>query len=421
METRGRFALLCQHFYPELISTGMHMTELAIALQRIGWGVEVVAGQPTLDLEAERVKLSRTSYYEGIQISRVRTLGSHGNIASRILFSISYVIGTLLSVIAKRKRLDGLVVTTNPPFLGLVGWLTSKLFKLPYVIIVYDVYPDLAVRLGVIKEQSLLHRVWGRVTRLVLESASASVVIGRDMAGLVGRYLSPSAQQRCELITNWSDEELVRPTDKATNEFRARSVAGDHMLVQYSGRMARTHNLELLLHAADRLRTEPIIFQFIGDGAKKRSLQRLADELQLSNVQFLGYQPRETLASVLSAADLSVVCLGEEFTGVSVPSKAYGAMAAGVPLLALMSAESEIGRTVAEFECGIVIEGSDVDGIVRELKAASSAPAMRATWGRRAQQAFVENFTLAGAARAYDRLLREHFQVDADAGTSRAQ
>jgi glycosyltransferase involved in cell wall biosynthesis len=299
-------------------------------------------------------------------------------------------------------------VTTNPPFIGLAGWFMSKVFGKPYVQLVYDVYPDIAEQLGVIKEGGALSRVWEQMTRVMLNEATGTVVIGRDMAELIQEKLQRKNFRSVHLIPNWSDETVVKPIPRDENPFRQEHGVGDQVLVQYAGRHGKTHNLEPLIEAADRLTEQPILFQFIGGGDKKPKLRRMVEERGLDNVMFLPYQPMEELDMVLAAADLAVVCLESRFTGMSVPSKTYGIMASGTPILGFLDVDSEIGQTIWENNCGVVLEdpaGTEVSECLQSLIHNSGH---LDEMGRQGREAFEEQYTLASAAERYDRVLRRY-------------
>jgi glycosyltransferase involved in cell wall biosynthesis len=406
-----RIALLCQHFYPEMISTGLHMTELALGLNRLGWRIHVYSAQPSLILDAANPEVPGSMEYEGIRISRVRTLGQYGtNPVSRALFGVSYTLASTMRVIASRSSISGLLITTNPPFLALVGVIGKLLLGLPYVLIVYDVYPDIAVRLGVLRPNSAAAWLWERATRLMLRHAASIVVIGRDMDDRIRAKLDPRQHAKTRLVFNWSDESTVAPVPRESNAFRAEQQITEHQfVVQYSGRMALTHNLEPLIEAAERLRDKPVVFQFIGDGAKKSALQQLVSDRALTNVRFLPYQPLQRLRETLSAADLSVVCLEAAYTGLSVPSKTYGIMASGTPILGFVDPASEIGRTILENDCGAVLAdptGANIAGLIEKLLA---QPEELKRWASNGYAAFKAHYTLSRAASLYDEILSEAF------------
>lgn len=399
-----RFVLLCQHFYPEMISTGMHMTELATRLTDLGWEVVVYCAKPSWGVDKEECKrVPKELVHQGIRILRVPTLGEQQkNLFARALFALSFLFAVVGALWAKRAEYHGLVVTTNPPFLGMVGWLFSRLFQMPYLLIVYDVYPDFAVNLGVLAPNSWLTKLWRRITRLILSEAATTVVIGRDMMEVIKGKMPPHLHERIVLIPNWSDERHVQPVCRAENRFRQEHHGNETFVVQYAGRMGRTHNLEPLLEAARIMAGENVLFQFIGEGAKKAKLEQFVAEHGLCNVQFLPYQPMARLGEMLSAADLAVVCLESFWTGLSVPSKAYGVMASGTPILAFLEPVSEIGQVIAETGCGLVMRDPTAHEVVTAIQSLIADPARRSAMGNAGRKVFLEKYSLQRAALAYD-------------------
>jgi glycosyltransferase involved in cell wall biosynthesis len=405
-------ALLCQHFYPELISTGMHMTELATGLATRGWDITVYCAKPSLSKEPTgdvRPELT----YQGVLARRVPTLGDQQrNLMSRLIFALTFVASTAWCVYRDRARYRGLIVTTNPPFIGLAGWMMRWTSKKPYVVIVYDVFPDAAIALGVVPPRSMAAWVWERVTRMVFRHATALVTIGRDMRELVAQKLGTKPGPRIALIPNWSDEGSVEPVAPADNRFIDEHGLRGKIVIQYAGRMGRTHNLEPLIEAARLLQGSAIIFQFVGEGAKRSTLMEMAHGFGLSNVQFLPYQPKERLAEMLSAATIAVVCLERRFTGVSVPSKTYGVMAGGKPILALLDPNSEIGLAIRENDCGVVMPDPDGAAVAAQLQSMLDDPEMLRRMGENGRAAFLREYTLAAAVNRYDDLLRGSFAMD---------
>jgi glycosyltransferase involved in cell wall biosynthesis len=405
-----KIALLCQHFYPEMISTGMHMTELAQALTRQGWQVTVYCAQPSLKLDGHNEAVPREMLHDGIRIVRLAACGSHGGgLAARLLFAVTYLLAAAWRMLVDGRQFAGLVITTNPPFLGLVGRLVRLVLGKPYVLIVYDVYPEIVVRLGILGASNPVVWLWRQVSRCILRGAAANVVIGRDMAEIIGQKLRAAEAKRMHLIPNWSDDRVVKPVAADENRFRREHVPHGKLVVQYSGRMGSTHNLEPLIEAAEILADRNVWFQFIGDGAKKKRLEALVRQKGLPNVQFLPYQPLENLCEVLSAADLAVVCLESLYTGLSVPSKTYGVMASGVPILAFLDPASEIGRTIAENDCGVILSDPTGRQVAETIERLMAQPGRLAEMGARGYRTFKRQYTLEHAGRRYSELLAHSF------------
>jgi glycosyltransferase involved in cell wall biosynthesis len=389
-----------------MVSTGMHMTELATRLAEHGWDLTVYTARPSWWSERTAGdRIPREMTYAGVRVRRVPTVGSQrGGAVSKALAGLSFVVSAAAALV-RHPRFDGMIVTTNPPFVGLLGWLSSRLLRRPYLFIVYDVFPEFAISLGALPADSPVARAWHRLTRLILSGAAVIVVIGRDMEDLIRRKLPGRLHDRIVLIPNWSDERRVRPVPREENAFRREHGLEGRFVVQYAGRLGEKHNLEPLVEAAALLRDTHVLFQFVGDGAKRPRLQRLAARLGLANVAFLPYQPLDRLAETLSAADLAVVCLETGHTGISVPSKAYGVMAAGRPILGILDPEGEIGQMVKETGCGVLVE-PDAEEIARTIRSLMEDGEALAAMGEAGRRAFLERYTLAQAAAAYDAALR---------------
>ena len=401
-----KVVLLCQHFYPEMVSTGMHMTELATRLAELGWQITVLASKPSWGTDEPYAgPVPSQMVYQNVRILRVPTLASQkGGMISKAVSAISFMPGAAWGLWRRRADYHSLVVTTNPPFVGVLGWLASRAFGRPYVVIVYDVFPEFAINLGVVSAGSRLAELWGRTTRLILSGAAATVVIGRDMQKLIEKKMPADLHDRIVMIPNWSDERRVRPVPAAENAFRREHVGDGRFVVQYAGRIGDKHSMEPIIDAARLLRDANVLFQFVGDGSKRRKLEALAAEYGLNNVQFLPYQPMHRLAEMLSAADLSVVCLEWGHTGISVPSKAYGVLASGTPIVGILDPAGEIGQMIEETGCGVLVEPSG-DVVAKVIQDLMSDGVKRQAMADAGRSAFLEKYTLSKAAAAYDQVL----------------
>lgn len=415
---RRSLVLLCQHFYPEMISTGMHMTELATRLAEMGWRITVYTAKPSWGTDEEGDgKVPREIVHEGVRIVRVPTVGSQkGGLLSKAVSAVTFVLSVSWALASGRKDYDGMMVTTNPPFVGMLAWLVSRLYRRPYLLIVYDVFPEFAISLGVLSAESWLAKVWRAVTRVILSGAAVTVVIGRDMRELIERKMPPRHHHRIVMIPNWSDERRVSPVPDEENMFRQQHVPSECFVVQYAGRLGEKHTLEPLIDAARLLGDSGTLFQFVGDGAKRSTLEALAARDGLRNVQFLPYQPMRRLSEMLSAADVAVVCLELGHTGISVPSKAYGVIASGTPIVGILDPAGEIGRMIREVGCGVLVEptGERIAEVIRGLMA---DPDRRTAMGDAGRREFLDRYTLTIAAEHYDAALRSMLGIPARAAT----
>jgi glycosyltransferase involved in cell wall biosynthesis len=397
--------ILSQYFYPELISTGQLLTELAEDLAERGCRVTVIAGQPTY---YESSHVSREMEHRGIRILRVgNTQLEKNSVPGKILNSTTFFLGAVLRSLAFPRDTVVLVVT-NPPILPFVPYLLSFMRKQKYVCLIHDVYPDIAMRLGYLRKGSVLCRTWERMNRNMMRRAAAVIVLGRDMEEKVREKLGRSEWEKIHVIPNWSDGDAILPIDKEENPFLTEiGLEPSTFIVQYSGNMGLSHDMETIIEAASRLQDLSIKFLFIGGGGKREKIDKMAADLRLDNVQFLPYQPKEKLKYSLSCSDVSLVCLELGVEGLSVPSKYYGILASGRPVIALMGERSEVAMSVLESGCGYVLPPGNPEALANRIRYLFDHPDAAREMGRKAREVLEKNYSRRVLAVKYLDLLRE--------------
>jgi glycosyltransferase involved in cell wall biosynthesis len=306
-----------------------------------------------------------------------------------------------------RKKYDALIITTNPPFLGILILALKFFLRTPYIIIAYDIYPQILDKMGILNKNSLLYKFWEFLNIMVYNKAFKIISIGEDMTKVIQNEMKIKDSSRIELIYNWSDKEKVYPVVKSENNFIIDYGLEGKKILLYSGTLGSTHNIEDILTAANELKNErDILFLFIGSGAKVDLVKQYIDSSDNSNVVLLPFQPIEIIAQTLSSATLSFVCLDSAFTGLSVPSKSYGILAAKVPIIGMMDSNAEISRTIERFNCGIVWNknsNTNLSNLILEvLNDENRLSEMR----NNALQAFLNNFEITISVEKYNKVLK---------------
>ena len=158
-------------------------------------------------------------------------------------------------------------------------------------------------------------------------------------------------------IPIWCDTENVRRKTLPQDYFRKLwNIEESCFVVGYSGNLAKFHPIETFTEAAFLLRDhKDIKFVFLGEGAKKSNARNFCNNRKLNNCIFGSYVERVELGSMLSSFDCGFVGLNDNQTGLSVPSKTIGLMAAGVPVIACVSQESETALMLKENNCGVIV------------------------------------------------------------------
>jgi glycosyltransferase involved in cell wall biosynthesis len=291
------------------------------------------------------------------------------NNATRILSWIQYFVCVLFRC-WRQWRGALLFVVSNPPFIGIIGYLFKCLRGQRYVVLIYDITPDALIKFGPLKESGLITRLWRRINRLTWENAEVVFTLSDQMAGNLERWFDvrKTLAGKVIVIPNWADVEWIRPVAKDKNEFARKYNQTGKLTVMYSGNLGQTHDIETILGSATRLKeNDAVHFMIIGEGAKKSLVEKTKREDGLDNLTVLPFQPENVLPALLSTGDLAVISLDKGSEGLMVPSKTYYAMAAGSALIGLCDNNSEVAHIINRHKCGIVVSPGDVDGMVNGI------------------------------------------------------
>jgi len=397
-----RLLILSHYFHPETAAVAQFTTEIAQDFIRRGCEVTVVTSRASYQREAPPLP----AYDRLGRIHIRRVLGTRFDkrrLWGRLINLATFVTSAAIETTVGFRGYDVLLVC-NAPLLGLIGWLGWIVQRRPYVCVVEDIYPDLAVRFGLLKERSLVRRLWDAINALVYGRAAAVITLGNRM-----RVTLEANHMRCtghflpvRVIPSWADGTAIHPRPKTENPFALEHGTHNRLTVLYSGNMGLAHDLETVLAAADALRHDPrFFFLFIGDGGKRARLVEIATAKQLPNVKFLPYQPVERLPLSLTCADLSVVTMEPAAEGLIIPSKIYGALAAGQAILGLVGERTEVADIIQAHACGIRIAPGDVTALVTALRCLADNPECLIAMQRRARECFEKYFRRELALDAY--------------------
>jgi colanic acid biosynthesis glycosyl transferase WcaI len=398
--------LICQTFWPDISSTGQVLADLASHLDESGWRVTVVASRQRF-LERDKPPFDSYEKWGNIEIHRIAgrqtdkrsVIGRLREFLSFTLFSIPKA-----SRVCRKDRPDVVFISTPPPLIGLVGAYLKRRFRIPFVYECMDVYPEVLAAFGLLKERSLPVSVLRRVNKWMLNRADGLIVLGRDMRELVRTKLKPECLDRVVLAQPWSDGSQLVPIEHDDNPMRAelvgRADSDDSFVVAYSGNMGVAHDAQTLLEGWREFcarRPEPAAsgrakLVFIGDGKRYPELHEFASAHPELPIEFLPYQPREKLTQSLGTADVHLISQLPAFTGLVVPSKLFGIMAAGRPAVMVGPAETEIARVLSDHSCGMTVANGDATALADALEALADDPGRRRAMGRRAREAFLAHY-----------------------------
>jgi glycosyltransferase involved in cell wall biosynthesis len=225
-------------------------------------------------------------------------------------------------------------------------------------------------------------------------------------ANLLGTPRETAARAKTRIIHVWSDDRAISPRPKTASREAARLRVLNQFVVQYSGNHGRFHDIETLLAVAETFTPgDGIVFQFIGEGQKKRLVDERFSAGGRSHIYSSSYVPKQSLAESLAMADLGVVAQLPGQERVCYPSKLLGIMAAGRPILAICPPDCDIGRMIRQSRLGFVVANGDVAAARRVLLTARADPDRLERMGQNAARCLRDHFTLAQAADSYFQLI----------------
>jgi glycosyltransferase involved in cell wall biosynthesis len=377
--------LLNEYYPPDTSATAKMGVQVAETLAK-KHQVTVVAGRPSYDPdEYYPYKLLQRRERNGVTVECVGSTAYPRHIMKRRVANyLSYL--ALAVPRATAIQPDVVLAMTDPPIAGLAGALVATLTGRPFVYNIRDMYPDMAVG-GDIVRQGAFIRFWEQLHRWALRKAARVIVLGDDMRDrIIAKGIAP---ERVVIVRDGATfpKSLPSASDPIVQEIRS----GFPFVALHAGNLGFYGAWDTLLKAAEILRAcnENSGLVFIGDGANKARLESAAASAGAApaNIRFLPFRPFEQVQHVMMAGDVHIVTIKHGLEGVVVPSKLYGILAAGRPVLVVASADSDAARIITENACGLVADPDDAEAVANAISELRSDPLRLAGMGERAKAA----------------------------------
>jgi glycosyltransferase involved in cell wall biosynthesis len=338
-------------YYPDTTATGQILTDLCEELVAAhGCRVTVVAGTPLQP--AHGVAIARRETHNGVEILRARgTRFAKSRFIGRATNYVTYFLSACWTGLGVRGA-DVVVALTDPPIIGLAGWLAARRRGVPLVMAFQDLFPEVTVLLDDFHSDAV-DAMLQAVNRFLCRRATRIVALGETMrTRLIENKGAPA--DRTSIIPSGADTHAITPGAKDNAFARAHGLERS-FVVMHSGNLGLSQNLETLVEAAALLSDVPdLVVVFQGDGVRRPALEARARTLNLANVRFLPFAPKESLAESFAAADIFVVSLQAGLAGYIVPSKLYGILASGRPYVAAVEDACEVAAITRAHACGLV-------------------------------------------------------------------
>jgi len=329
--------LLLNLYYPPDTSATAKMARNVVDALSSSHNVTVLCGRPSYDPTERRAwRFYRTEFAGRTRIIRAGSTDfPRFEMKKRVVNYLSYV--ALAIPRAVFAPCDVVVAMTDPPFQGIVGAIVAMLKRKPFVYNIRDLYPDMALG-GAIVEPGRLARIWERLHRWALRRGTRVIVLGEDMRA---RIVAKGVEAARVVIVRDGAEILPPNTPFPSPDPEVvRAIRGNFsFVIVHAGNLGFYGAWNTLVTAARNLANEGVGLVFVGDGAQRSQIEAVA--AGSSNIRFLEFFPASKIPSVLAAADAHVITVKRGLEGVVVPSKMYGILAAGKPIVAVAPKETD--------------------------------------------------------------------------------
>jgi colanic acid biosynthesis glycosyl transferase WcaI len=365
-----RILVLCPHFAPDTAPTGTVMTGIVDGLGALGHRLHVVTSSPWYEHHRVESDWQGTVVHHATTgwgtVSRVHPFpGSKTNLVSRAIGFAGFTGLSGLTAAMTASRPEVVLAMSPPITLGVAGVAVGRMRRIPVVFNVQDIFPDVAVDLGMLTDPRLI-AVARALERSIYAASDAVTVLSDDLRANVVAKLRPDTADKVRVIPNFVDTARIVPADPH-NDYRVEHGLVGRRVVLYAGNVGHSQSLDLVIDAARAFRADPsVVFVINGQGSARAALEQTA--AGLDNVVFVDYQPAERLGEVLAAGDIHVVPLRRGLASASVPSKIYSILAAGRPFVASVDEGTEIDRIAQASGAGLAVPPDDPAAFTAALR-----------------------------------------------------
>lgn len=378
--------IINQHYYPELASTGQVFQEIAEYFAGLDYKVTVIAGKAFYHDEKMIKPLPRE--LSGVIIVRLWNTAFKksfflGKAFNLLTFQASLALYSLFCL----HRDSFVMVGTNPPLALLSLIIAKKIRCFKLISVIQDLYPDILVCSGFTNERAFLFRFLRRIVKNSFKACDRIVTISEDMRNHMEKIYTVA---EVKVINNMVIGDIYpKPSVNNRNTFDTCK----EFLVMYSGNFGIAHEYETL-HETVRLlaENESILFKIVGGGIHYNSLKKACIRESLRNISFFPYTVKEDLNTSLNEADVHLIIFDNEFKNVLMPSKYYGILACGKPIILISSGENVISRDIVSYDIGFTVANNEPFRLRDILIKLSQEPETLIAMGQRARMLYMEKY-----------------------------
>ncbi len=382
---------------------GTRHFELATRLARAGHRVTILASAQSYQTGRRLTVIRRETLSPGVEVRRCWVAGSFTHsFISRTVGFLSFIFSSFVEGL--RVREVDVVWGTSPPLLQVASaWALARAKRVPLAFEVRDLWPAFAIEVGVLRNPLLIGLSrW--LERFLYRHADQIII---NSPGFEDHLVRAGANpERLTLIPNGVDTQMFDPRADGT-AWRVEHGLRQECIAMYAGAHGLSNDLDVVLDAAERLKSKPeIAFILVGDGKEKPRLLAEARARGLDNVRFLPAQAKSRMPAALAAANCGIAILKPlPLYGTTFPNKVFDYMAAGKPVV--LAIDGEIRRVVEQANAGVFVPPGDAGRLADAITWVATHPREAREMGLRGRACVEAGYDRELAAGLLERLLEE--------------
>lgn len=365
-----RIIFINRFYRPDHSSTAQLLTDLASNLLIDHSEIHVIASRSYYS--GDNAELVKYEVLDDVHVHRAwSSKFGRKNIVGRSMDYLSFYLTSFLLMFLLVRKHDILVAKTDPPMISIFAAIVVKLKGGVLINWIQDLFPEIAVALGMkLFHPAVVYPIVA-IRNWSLKVAAVNVVLGAAMKEKIIREIGD--RNKVEIIPNWTVSGECQPIKRADNFLADQWGLSDKFIIGHSGNLGRAHDYKTILGAAIQLQSdERVVFLFIGGGVGYDLLESAVKVQGLKNIIFKPYQPIDKLSYSLSVPNVHLLSLEPELEGLILPSKYYGILSVGRPIINIGSDSSDIGKEIAEVQCGYTARIGDVESLINVIKRLST-------------------------------------------------
>ena len=347
---------------------------LAKWLVKFGHEVTVITGFPNYPIGKifpdYKNKKNKVEFIDGVKILRTKVFPvAYESIFIRLLNYFTLFITAFFVSFKKRNDFDIIVASSPPLTIGMLGLILSKIYKIPWILDVRDIWPDVAVEAGMLKQGGMTYQLSKKLANYLYNNADHITPVTDIKSTKIGQNNINSS--KISVVQNGVDFDLINAAKQ--KDWCSDLGLEDKFILSYAGLIGIAQGVNVIIETALQLKeVQELHFLIVGEGVEKQKLQDRARSLKLNNITFLSCQPKELIVSLLTSSDIALIPLVSDKLLDAVPSKLLEAWACKLPVLLI--AGGEAADTVLKAGGGIVVAPNDINGIKIAIKKLQDSP-----------------------------------------------